>query len=58
MACIPCRATCTSVRAQMYDRMRAITHNKLEVLGKRKPQHSKHAVKGIVGIVDSARGVK
>ena len=42
----------------MYDRMRAITHNKLEVLGKRKPQHSKHAVKGIVGIVDSARGVK
>jgi hypothetical protein len=37
--------------------MTVVTHNELEVLGKRKPHRSKHALKGIIRIVNATTGI-
>lgn len=55
-ACTPYHAAYASVKAYICDRMTAATYNELEVLGKRKPDRSKHALKGIVRIVDATTG--
>lgn len=56
MACTLYHAACTSIKAQMSDQATVVTYNKFEVLGKRKPHRSKHALKGIVRIVNATTG--
>lgn len=53
MACTLYHAACTSVKVRTCDQVTVVTHNKFEVLGKRKPHRSKHALEGIVRIVNT-----
>lgn len=43
-------------RTRLCDQMTVVTHNELEVLRKRKPHRSKHALKGIIRIVNATMG--